>query len=153
MDMFVDFIQVTAISGLFIAASCMAFYELMYVTWKNVDKFKFSHRHKIFIILFCIFMAHIITVFMYGILYYVLMQLDMGYLAHTSTSAKVVDFTDYVYFSVVSYSSLGMDDVLPFGRIKFISGAEVLNGMVLIAWSASFTYISMEKFWHIRKGS
>ena len=28
-----------------------------------------------------------------------------------------------------------------------LAGGEALNGLLLIGWSASYTYISMERFW------
>jgi hypothetical protein len=28
-----------------------------------------------------------------------------------------------------------------------LAGAEALNGLLLIGWSASYTYIAMERFW------
>ena len=143
--------EISAISGLLVIASCMAYYELMYFIWHMVDNIKLPHRLKMFLVLVCIFFVHIVTVLVYGGLYYWMMRHDYGYLFHTSTQAHVHDLSEYIYFSVVTYSSLGMDDVLPSGRVRFLSGAEVLNGMVLIAWSASYTYISMEKFWHVRK--
>jgi hypothetical protein len=32
-----------------------------------------------------------------------------------------------------------------------ITGVEALSGLLLIGWSASFTYLSMQKFWSIRE--
>ncbi len=57
------------------------------------------------------------------------------------------DFVDYVYFSIVAYSTLGLGDVAPIGGIRLIAGVESLNGLVLVGWSASFTYLVMEAFW------
>ena len=31
--------------------------------------------------------------------------------------------------------------------LRILVGTESLNGLILITWSASFTYLSMEKFW------
>ncbi len=52
---------------------------------------------------------------------------------------------DYVYFSFVNYTSLGYGDLVPIGHIRFIAGTEPLVGLVLIAWSASFLYIEMQR--------
>ncbi len=52
---------------------------------------------------------------------------------------------DYVYFSFVNYTSLGYGDLVPIGYIRFIAGTESLVGLVLIAWSASFTYLEMQR--------
>jgi hypothetical protein len=45
---------------------------------------------------------------------------------------------------------LGIGDLYPTGALRIISGIEALNGLVMVGWSASMTYIYMEKFWHIR---
>jgi len=54
---------------------------------------------------------------------------------------------DYFYFSITTFTTLGIGDVHPRGALRFIAGVESLNGLVLIGWSASFTYLSMEQFW------
>jgi len=54
---------------------------------------------------------------------------------------------DYVYFSVVTYTSLGFGDVYPVDNMRLVSGVEALTGLLMIAWSASFTYLAMEQFW------
>lgn len=56
-------------------------------------------------------------------------------------------FAEYVYLSAVSYTSPGLGDVWPTGVLRSITGLEARDGLILIAWSASFTYLSMERFW------
>lgn len=53
-----------------------------------------------------------------------------------------------LYFSAETYSSLGYGDVVPGGDLRLLAGVEVLNGLLLIGWSASYTYIAMERFWN-----
>jgi hypothetical protein len=36
--------------------------------------------------------------------------------------------------------------VLPHGGLRLLAGLEALNGMRLIRWTASYTFLSMEKF-------
>ena len=31
--------------------------------------------------------------------------------------------------------------------LRLLAGLEALNGMLLIGWTASFTFLSMERFW------
>jgi hypothetical protein len=52
-----------------------------------------------------------------------------------------------LYFSAETFTSLGFGDVTPVGPIRLLAGLEALNGLLLIGWSASFTYIAMERFW------
>jgi hypothetical protein len=124
----------------------------MYFSWKNVDRVKINHRYKIFLIIIAIFTAHTFAVWLYGAVYYLLSELNLGSLVRTESGLKVTDFMEYLYFSATTYSSLGFGDVVPRKEIRFLTGVEVLNGLVLIGWSASYTYLSMEKFWAHRKG-
>jgi hypothetical protein len=47
----------------------------------------------------------------------------------------------------VCYTTLGLGDVVPTGAVRFLAGVEALSGFVLITWSASFTFLEMERFW------
>jgi hypothetical protein len=40
-----------------------------------------------------------------------------------------------------------LGDIAPLGPVRLLAGVEALNGLLMIAWSASFTYLSMENFW------
>jgi hypothetical protein len=57
------------------------------------------------------------------------------------------DLLDYFYFSMATYTTLGIGDLHPSGVMRLIAGIESLNGLVLIGWSASFTYLTMEELW------
>jgi hypothetical protein len=52
-----------------------------------------------------------------------------------------------MYFSAETYTSVGYGDVVPVGHVRLLAGIEALNGLVLIGWTASYTYIAMERFW------
>lgn len=54
---------------------------------------------------------------------------------------------DYLYFSTVMYTSLGIGDIVPTGHLRFLAGVEALNGLLLIAWSASFLFSTMNRLW------
>jgi hypothetical protein len=57
---------------------------------------------------------------------------------------------DAVYLSAVTYTTVGFGDMVPVGALRFVTGTEALTGLVLVTWSASFTFIEMEKFWRGR---
>jgi hypothetical protein len=52
-----------------------------------------------------------------------------------------------LYFSAETYTSLGFGDLVPTGPLRLVAGVETLNGLLLIGWSASYTYLAMERFW------
>jgi hypothetical protein len=45
------------------------------------------------------------------------------------------------------YTTVGFGDLIPSGPIKMITCAEALAGLALITWSASFTYLQMQRLW------
>ena len=57
-------------------------------------------------------------------------------------------FDDCVYYSFVAYTSLGFGDIVPVGPLRFLTAMETLTGLVLIAWTASFMYVQMNRFWN-----
>ena len=54
---------------------------------------------------------------------------------------------DYFYFSAVSYTSLGIGDIFPKDHLRFLTGVEALNGLLLIAWSGAFLFAMMNRLW------
>jgi hypothetical protein len=70
----------------------------------------------------------------------------MGKLEGNTTDS----FMDCIYFSLTSYTSLGFGDIAPTGWIRFLAGMEALTGLVLIAWTASFMFLEMQKHWKIK---
>ncbi len=57
---------------------------------------------------------------------------------------------DYVYISAMTFTTVGTADAYLSGPIRFLAGTEALTGLVLITWSASFTFLEMERFWRAR---
>lgn len=89
-------------------------------------------------------LAHIIEVSFFAIGYELLERLgDYGQLTGKLTDAT----SDYWYFSFVVYSSLGFGDIVPKGDLRFMTAVETLTGLILIAWSASFLFMQMQRFW------
>jgi hypothetical protein len=88
--------------------------------------------------------AHLVEICLYAAgLYATHKLLGLGSIqGHFAGSAL-----DYFYFSATTYSTLGVGDLFPTGEIRLIVGVEALNGFVLIGWSASFTYLSMQRSW------
>ncbi|HTN27484.1 MAG TPA: potassium channel family protein [Burkholderiales bacterium] len=106
-------------------------------------------RAKLLLVIFGTFTSHALQVLLYAIGYAALAEgLNLGKL-----SGGTGAFTDYLYFSAETYTSLGFGDLIPVGPLRFVAGVETLNGLLLIGWSASYIYISMERFWTAPNGS
>jgi hypothetical protein len=59
-------------------------------------------------------------------------------------------FTNFWHFSIETYTSLGMGDIYPLGPLRMLAGIEALTGLLMISWTASFTYLEMARYWKIR---
>ena len=76
---------------------------------------------------------------------------DAGELLHfgygDTLVAQPMTLFDYMYFSSTVYSTLGFGDIVPVGEIRALTGIEAVSGLVLITWSASFTFLEMQRHW------
>ena len=132
------------LSLLLVAATVMVHYEFLRLTSAVTRGLSISGRAQILAIIAMVFVAHLVEVGLYMATYFACHNWwDLGGI-HGDTEGGLVD---YFYFSITTFTTLGFGDVQPRGPVRLIAGVESLNGLVLIGWSASFTYLSMERFW------
>lgn len=55
---------------------------------------------------------------------------------------------DVLDLALTSYTTLGIGDIRPEGPIRLVVGVAALNGFLLITWTASFTCLVMQRYWH-----
>ncbi len=139
----------TIIGFVLVSLTVLIHYEtLRATTTLIVPRLTIPARRRLLVIMLAIFIAHIIEIWFYAIGYYLLAQdFGLGLLGEFGGNIGR-HFADYLYFSTVTYTSLGLGDVYPLGGLRLIAGFESLTGLLMIAWSASFTYLMMEKFWN-----
>jgi len=119
-------------------------YEALCLLNARLAGMKVPHRTKMLVVIFSTFAAHAVEILLYGIgIYFLLNYFEVGSLSGPEGNS----FAICLYFSAEAFSSLGLGDVVPFGPIRLLGGFEALNGLLLIAWSASYTYLAMERFW------
>jgi hypothetical protein len=101
-------------------------------------------RRRILLLIFSILLTHVAEIWIFGGAYFYLVSSD----GHGSLLANhSIGLFDSIYYSAVCFTTLGLGDVVPVGPVRFMTGTEALTGFVLIAWSASFTFVEMERFW------
>jgi len=88
--------------------------------------------------------AHICEIWVYS---FALMAVTSWIPSATISGDFHHTLNDYLYFSAVNYTSLGDNNIQPVGAVRSIIASETLAGMMMIAWSASFTYLKMENIW------
>lgn len=108
-------------------------------------------RHPLPIVLLSLFVAHLLEAVVYALGLAFLDKMGRGHLMGATVGPGW--FEDHFYFSIASYTTLGLSDIIPSGDIRIVAGLESLNGLVLVSWSASFTYWVMERLWGRRSAS
>ena len=136
-----------AISLVLVAATIAVHYETLRFTSQRVTHLRISPRARIIVMLVAALSSHMIHAFLYALAYLGLEEVG-GF--GTIGGERGHSLEDAFYFSITSYTTLGIGDLFPTGALRIISGIEALNGLVMVGWTASVTYIYMEKFWHIR---
>lgn len=110
----------------------------------GMARIRMAATTRILTIVLAVFAAHVVEMVLYALAYAVSERaLALG----TFGGLPVGNPLDYLYFSIVSYTSLGIGDIYPGGHLRFLTGVEALNGLLLIAWSGSFIYLAMERLW------
>ena len=132
------------IASLLILSTVLFHYSVLKWLSGGMSRIAMSDHVRIVSIVFFIFVAHVIEVVLYAIVF----AISVNFLAIGSFGGLAVEQPlDYLYFSIVSYTSLGLGDVYPGAHLRFLAGIEALNGLLLIAWSGSFIYMAMIRLW------
>jgi hypothetical protein len=101
-------------------------------------------RPRILMLIFAILLMHVVEIWIFGGAYFLLISTD----GHGSLLANhPIALFDAIYYSAVCFTTLGLGDIAPVGAVRFMSGSEALTGFTLIAWSSSFTFVEMQRFW------
>ena len=129
---------------LLIGMTTVIHYEALSGLYRWLPDFRIPSRTKVLFVIFGAFIAHALEIAVYGLTFYVMVNfLGAGGLS----SDHSISIAGCMYFSTETYTSLGFGDVIPDGPVRLLVGAEALNGLLLMGWSASFLCISMERFW------
>ncbi len=104
-----------------------------------------ARRRRVVILILVILFTHTVEIWLFAFGYYVLLRFD-GYGSITG-AVEVETLLDHAYYSAMVYTTVGFGDVFPVGPIRFMTGMEALTGLVMITWSASFTFLEMQRDW------
>lgn len=90
-------------------------------------------------------LAHTVEIYVFAAVYYA--AIIEGTFGRLLGSTKA-SFHECAYYSFCTYTSLGFGDLRPVGALRVLSGVEALTGLVMIAWTASFMFMQMQRFWN-----
>lgn len=101
-----------------------------------------KNRPTMLVVMFVLLLAHILEIWLFGAAFWFLLQ--------DTQHGEVVGFDavsllDCIYFSAATYTTVGWGDIFANGHVRFLAGTEALLGFMLITWSASFGYLTMQR--------
>jgi len=129
-----------------IASSCVVLhYEALSWLHGRLPRLRGPRQQRVLLLIFAILALHSAEIFLFALGYLALLQ-DPQY--GTLQGIVAPGLVDAGYFSAVVFSTLGLGDIVPHGAIRIMVGPQALLGFVLITWSASFTFIEMQRYWN-----
>lgn len=104
-----------------------------------------KRRQRVVFLILVILLTHVIEIWIFGLAYFILLKWEIfGSIDGIVAISSVID---HVYYSAMVYTTVGFGDLFPNGPIRFMTGMEALTGLVMITWSASFTFLEMQRDW------
>lgn len=133
-----------------LVATFVMHYEVLGLLSTALPKLGVQRRLKVMIVVFVTFAAHAVQILLYALAYYFLVARFGSDVLHGLGAHALMNC---IYFSAETFTSLGYGDILPVGPPRLLVGVEALNGLLLIGWSASYYFVTMERFWGPSKDS
>ena len=137
------YLMALVISGVIVTVCVVLHYEALRFLSRTVG----VHVHKrigVLVVMLGLLLAHIaeISIFALG---YRTMQVyaELGHIAGLNEN----NLFEFIYFSSVVFTTVGFGDLIPIGPIRVLTAAEGLVGLAMITWSASFTFLAMQRLW------
>lgn len=138
-------LSVVAITVVVIVASVLLHYEGLTYLQRNLGHVHLGPRRaRVLVGIIGVLMMHAVEITFFAAGYAGVHAIDGAGAIHGMPHPE---FLELLYFSAITYTTVGYGDLVPVGALRFIAAVESLAGFVLVSWSASFTYLVMERFW------
>jgi hypothetical protein len=141
-------LAIVAVTAVVVCVCVLLHYEVLNVLSRRLARLESQRRRRVFYGIFGVLSVHVAEIWIFGIAYVGLLTLSPAFGAIHGIPAP--DILDHIYFSAMTFTTVGFGDVYPSGPVRFLAGTEALTGLVLITWSASFTFLEMARFWRDR---
>ncbi|NOG31027.1 two pore domain potassium channel family protein [Halomonas sp. TBZ9] len=139
-----EHVTVVLATTLAVIVAVLIHYESLMIISRFIDRSVRPHRQRILGMAFGVLVIHILEIWLFAATGWLLSEYaGIGSLEGYDT----FNFLDYVFFSAVTYTTVGYGDIYALGAVRFLYGTLSLTGFVLITWSASFTFLEMQKHW------
>ncbi|MEQ6918476.1 potassium channel family protein [Halomonas aquatica] len=133
-----------AITTITVLVCIVMHYEVSLRLWQRLERSRNSLRTRFLMLSFVLFGTHVAQIWLFAL---AMALLGEHPLSGGLEGLGTLKFLDYVYFSAITYTTLGYGDLIPTGPMRFVTGTEALIGFMLITWSASITFLEMQRHW------
>ena len=141
---FVDFLITSGVAFVLVTLGTLLFNVLLRRMWRYLKRHEHRPHFTMQLSMLGVFFCHTVVVWMYGLAFWLLVEkFHFGALTGDFPSGH---FFTYIYFSATTYSSLGFGDIVGHGPVRFLTGVEAINGLILIGWSVTYTYFATERY-------
>lgn len=121
-------------------------YEALERLNRALPRLRMAHRSRLLVLMFGLLLVHTLEIWLFGTsLFMVSRYPQFGRVA----GIEPLQLLDAVYLSTATYSTVGYGDLTPQGPLRLLLGIEALCGFLLVTWSASFTYLEMQRNWRL----
>ena len=131
---------------LFLVSTCVLMhYETLRLLNDRVPKIiVVSTRAKVLVALVGALCSHLLQIAVFAFAYWLLRdKFGVGGFGGTFEDS----LSSFLYFSSETYTTLGFGDIYPTGALRMVCGIESLVGLLMVSWTASFTYLEMRRYW------
>lgn len=138
-----DLASTTLITVFLVIVVVLLHYEALLHSSRLAERMTIPPRSRILVVIAAAILAHLGEVALFAVGYAGMEHAGLGGIVGELGDGAV----GYLYFSLTTYTTLGVGDLAPVGAMRVPAGVEALIGLVLITWTASFTFIAMQRFW------
>lgn len=132
--------------ALFLVSACVLIhYETLRMLNDRIPKAgNVSTRAKVLVAMVGALCSHLVQIAVFALAFWLLKdKFGMGGFGGTFEDS----LASFLYFSSETYTTLGFGDIYPTGPLRLICGIESLVGLLMVSWTASFTYLEMRRYW------
>lgn len=139
---------VAGITLVVVVIAVLIHHEVLNTMYRRLPKLGRRSRRRMFLLIVVILAVHTVEIWLFASAYWILLgPLELG----TWAGRMSPDVFNLIYFSAAAYTTAGWGDVAVVGPVRLLAGVESLLGLVLIAWSASFTFWELKRSWDDNK--
>lgn len=135
-------LELIAVSFATVLASVGIHYEFLQLASTLVRRRPGQHRMRVSLMIVLAVAAHLVEVGVFAVGWAWCLERGIASLDAASSGSY-----ELFYFSGSLYTSLGFGDIVPLAGGRVLAVVEGVTGLVLIAWTASFTYVAMQANW------